>query len=169
METQDNRGSIEFHRIREWFRLEWASGGLLVQPSCSVWATQSNLPRNMSRWLLKVSKEVDSTISLCTFCGCEELTGLGRQDFSNMSVRDMTRGQSLQKYANQGLPFNVQCQTAFIYIFFSPSSKAEDDSGSFTCSASHGGCRICIQSNYCAAATDIDLQSSQVQMTTQQT
>jgi len=39
--------------------------GNLVQPCCSSRATQSRLPRPMSRWLLKIFKDGDSFRSFC--------------------------------------------------------------------------------------------------------
>jgi len=40
------------------------------------------------------------TGSLLNFLGSEELTGQGNQGFRNVSNREITRGLSLQKYAN---------------------------------------------------------------------
>lgn len=52
-------------RITKWIRLEGTSGSHLVLPHCSGRFTWNQLPRNVSKWLLNISKNGDST----TFTG----------------------------------------------------------------------------------------------------
>jgi len=58
------------HRMTEWLRLERSSGGHLVQPPCSSRATQTWLPRTVSRQLLTISKDGDCTTSLANLLQC---------------------------------------------------------------------------------------------------
>ena len=51
-------------------RLEGNSGGHPVQPHCSSRATYSQFPRTMTRQLLSISKDGDSTSSLGNLCQC---------------------------------------------------------------------------------------------------
>lgn len=59
-----------FHRIAGWLRLEGASGGYLVQVSCSNMYTLKQLPRTVSRQLLNISKVGDSKTSLGNSSQC---------------------------------------------------------------------------------------------------
>jgi len=56
------------HRITGWLRLEGSSGGHLAQPSSSR-ETPSRVPRTMSRWLWKISKEEIPQL-LGSLCQC---------------------------------------------------------------------------------------------------
>lgn len=56
-----------FHRTTKWLRLAGTPGDLWCHP-CSDRNTQSRLPRTMSKRLLKISKEGDSTTSLFFLC-----------------------------------------------------------------------------------------------------
>ena len=56
------------YRITERLRLEGNFGGHLVQPLSSSRTTYSWFPRTVSRQLLSIPKEGDSTISLGNFC-----------------------------------------------------------------------------------------------------
>jgi len=58
---QLTKGHARFHRITEWSRLEGTSAGHLLQLPCSCRATYSQLLRAMSRWVLSISKDGDST------------------------------------------------------------------------------------------------------------
>jgi len=52
------------HRNIEWSGLEGTSVGHVVQPSCRSRVTYSRLERTLSRRVLNISREGDSTISL---------------------------------------------------------------------------------------------------------
>jgi len=54
-------------QITEWLKLEATSGDYLVQPPCSSRATYSQLPRTMSRQLLNISKDRDTSEVNITF------------------------------------------------------------------------------------------------------
>jgi len=58
------------YRITDCLRLERTSESQLVQAPCSSRTTYSQLPRTVSRWLLNISKEGDSTASLGNLCQC---------------------------------------------------------------------------------------------------
>lgn len=51
-------------------RLKGTTGGHLVQLSCSSSATQNQLLRTVSRWLLNIFKDRDSSTSLGNTCQC---------------------------------------------------------------------------------------------------
>ena len=55
--------SEQNHRITEQLRLEVTSGSHWVHPPCSSRATQSQFPRTMSRWLLYMPRDRNSTTS----------------------------------------------------------------------------------------------------------
>lgn len=95
------------------------------------------------------------TGSLLNFLGSEELTGQGSQGFRNVSDREDGKGLVTTEICQ--IAFTVQWAVPGCFCLVQPSSKPGDDLGSFPCAASHGGCGICIQSNYCAAASGIDL------------
>lgn len=52
------------HRLTKGLSLDRTFGGYMVQLLSSSGATQSHLPRTMTRWLLNISKVRDSTTSL---------------------------------------------------------------------------------------------------------
>lgn len=56
--------SVEY----KWLRLKETSGGHLLQPPCSSKDTHSRLLMSMSMWLLKISKEGNSTVFLSILC-----------------------------------------------------------------------------------------------------
>ena len=58
------------HRITEWWELEGTSVGLVVQPICQSRVTYSRLHRTLSRWVLNISREGDSTTSLGSLFQC---------------------------------------------------------------------------------------------------
>lgn len=60
---------IENHRITEWVRLEETTVGNLVQSSCSS-VIQSTWHRIVSRRVLDISSEEDSTSSMGNLCQC---------------------------------------------------------------------------------------------------
>jgi len=61
---------IQHHRIREWSGLEGTSVGHLVQPPRRSRVTYSRLHRTLSRWVLSISREGDSTTSLGSLFWC---------------------------------------------------------------------------------------------------
>lgn len=52
------------NRLTQWLGLEGTSRGYLVQLPCSRGAIKSQLPKTISRWLLNISKDWDTTISV---------------------------------------------------------------------------------------------------------
>jgi len=58
------------HRITECSGLEGTSVGHLVQPSCRSRTTYSRLHRTLSRWVLNISREGESTTSLGSLFQC---------------------------------------------------------------------------------------------------
>lgn len=56
------------HTNTAWLMLEETSKVHLVQPLCSNKVAQSQLPKTMSRQLLNISKDVESTTSLGNIC-----------------------------------------------------------------------------------------------------
>jgi len=61
---------LHVHRITEWLKLKGTSGGHLVQPLCPSKTTKSKLSMIVCRWLLIISKDGDTTISLGNLCRC---------------------------------------------------------------------------------------------------
>jgi len=56
--------NLTLHRITEWSGLAGPSVGHPAQPSCRSRVTQSRLHRTLSRQVLNISREEDSTTSL---------------------------------------------------------------------------------------------------------
>ena len=67
---QNSLEERNFHRITECSRLEGTSVGRLVQPSCRSRVTYSRLHRTLSRRVLNISREGDSTTSLGSLFQC---------------------------------------------------------------------------------------------------
>ena len=65
--SKEERKSSGCHRMVE---VEGTSGGHLVQHPCSSRVTYSRLPRTISRQLLNISMNGDSTTSLGNLCQC---------------------------------------------------------------------------------------------------
>jgi len=59
-----------FHRIPAWQGLEGTSGGHPAQPSCRSRVTYSRLHRTLSRRVLNISREGDSTTYLGSLFQC---------------------------------------------------------------------------------------------------
>lgn len=53
---------IAHHRMPEWQRMTWSSGGHLVQLPCSSTDIQTSLIRSTSWWLLKIFKEASQPL-----------------------------------------------------------------------------------------------------------
>lgn len=52
------------NRFTQWLGLEGTSRGYLVQLPCSRRAIKNQVPKYISRWLLSISKDWDTTISV---------------------------------------------------------------------------------------------------------
>ena len=82
-----------FHGLIEWLRLEGTFGDHLVQPLSSGRATESWLPRTMSRHLWNIFKNRDSTTSWTTCTSAQLITLAVEKCF--LMFRGNDRGFSL--------------------------------------------------------------------------
>lgn len=71
------------HLIIDWLRLTGISGGHFLS-SCSSKATCSRLPRTVSRYLLNIPRDRDSTASLDNLCPC--LVTLSKKAFRGVQM-----------------------------------------------------------------------------------
>lgn len=74
LQTAPALSSCQHLSITGWLRLEWNSGGHLLQIPSSSRVAQSQLPRTVSRQFFNISKNEESTTSLGNLCSAWSLS-----------------------------------------------------------------------------------------------
>lgn len=120
------------HRITEHLMLEGTSWSHLVQPLSSSRVTISNLPRTMSRWVLSISVDGNSTILWAILLHCCHLA-LANISLLHLTVLSLSLHHIVMRchwFTSTGslsptlFPFQSKFLTSIWNCKFSPSSAA---------------------------------------------